>query len=65
MSGKENSGSIGKNVVLSGLLAELGWSSARVAGEVNAYMGPHYVGRSSVAEWVANGRVPREPLPTW
>lgn len=51
-------------MVLSGVLAELGWSSARVAQEVNAYMGPHYVGRSSVAEWVANGRVPREPLPT-
>jgi hypothetical protein len=54
----------GKNVVLAELVNELGWSHARVMREVNGFLGTGYVGRSSVAEWVNNGRLPREPLPT-
>jgi hypothetical protein len=64
MTSKQKTGSVSANVVLSGLLSDLGWSINRAAREINAYMGPGYIARSSVGEWINNGRVPREPLPT-
>ncbi len=54
----------GGNVVLGALLAELGWSPGRLAEAVNGLLGPGYVGRSTVSEWVHRDRVPRHPLPT-
>ncbi len=64
MTGRKKTGSARKNPVLFGLLAELGWSRSRLAAEVNAFMGRDYIGRTTVFEWVGNGRIPREPLPT-
>ncbi|MGH3825520.1 MAG: hypothetical protein ACRDRA_22180 [Pseudonocardiaceae bacterium] len=52
------------NAVLGALLGELGWSPSRLAEVINGVLGPGYVGRSTVAEWVNQDRVPREPLPT-
>ncbi|MFE2937478.1 hypothetical protein ACFXKG_00145 [Streptomyces sp. NPDC059255] len=40
------------------------WSPARLAQAVNALLGPGYVARSTVADWIAKGRIPRDPLPT-
>ncbi|MGH3806767.1 MAG: hypothetical protein ACRDRU_09060 [Pseudonocardiaceae bacterium] len=54
----------GRNVVLAGLLAELGWPNSRVASAINAIVGEGYIARSTVSEWVNKSRLPREPLPT-
>lgn len=53
-----------KNQVLAEVLAELGWSQGRLVSAVTEYLGPGYIGRSTVSEWVRQGRVPRDPLPT-
>ncbi len=45
-------------------LAELDWSPARLAEAVNGLLGPGYVARSTVSEWLHQDRVPRGPLPT-
>ena len=52
------------NAVLGTLLAELGWSPNQLAGAVNGLLGPSYVGRSTVSEWLNQDRLPREPMPT-
>ncbi len=52
------------NEVLATLLVELGWSPSRLADAVNGLLGPGYVGRSTVSEWLHQDRVPRHPLPT-
>jgi len=52
------------NVVLEKLLAELGWSPSRLVDAVNGVLGPGYVGRSTVSEWLHRDRLPRHPLPT-
>lgn len=52
------------NAVLGALLGELGWSPSRLTEEVNGVLGPGYVARSTVSEWVNQDRVPRDPLPT-
>jgi len=54
----------GGNAVLGALLAELEWSPGRLAEAVNDLLGPGYVGRNTVSEWVHRDRVPRHPLPT-
>ncbi len=53
-----------RNEILGTLLAELGWSPSRLAGAVNGLLGPGYVARSTVSEWLHQDRVPRGPLPT-
>ncbi|MFH8614726.1 hypothetical protein ACH4E8_06570 [Streptomyces sp. NPDC017979] len=45
-------------------MTALGWSPARLARAVNSVLGPDYVARTTVTDWVAKGRVPRDPLPT-
>ncbi|MGQ0777090.1 MAG: hypothetical protein ACT4NY_22195 [Pseudonocardiales bacterium] len=52
------------NEVLGTLLGELGWSLSRLTGVVNDVLGPSYVARSTVSEWLNLDRVPRHPLPT-
>jgi len=52
------------NEVLAALLAELGWSPNQLAGLVNAVLGPGFVARSTVSDWLNRNRLPREPLPT-
>ncbi|MDQ3153451.1 MAG: hypothetical protein M3R63_17640 [Actinomycetota bacterium] len=52
------------NVLLGKLLAELAWSPSRLTEAVNGLLGPGYVGRSTVSEWLHQDRVPRHPLPT-
>jgi len=52
------------NAVLRTLLAELGWSPSRLTEAVNVLLGPGYVARSTVSEWLHLDRVPRDPLPT-
>jgi hypothetical protein len=52
------------NEVLGTLLAELGWSPNQLAGAVNGLLGPSYVARSTVSDWLNQDRLPREPLPT-
>ncbi|MGH3568395.1 MAG: hypothetical protein ACRDRH_20675 [Pseudonocardia sp.] len=52
------------NVVLGKLLTELGWSPSRLVLAVNGVLGPGYVGRSTVSEWLHHDRLPRHPLPT-
>ena len=52
------------NEVLGTLLAELGWSPGRLTNAVNGLLGPGYVARSTVSEWLHQDRVPRHPLPT-
>ncbi|MGH3811416.1 MAG: hypothetical protein ACRDUV_03025 [Pseudonocardiaceae bacterium] len=52
------------NAVLGTLLAELGWSPNQLAGAVNGLLGPSYVARSTVSDWLNQDRLPREPLPT-
>jgi hypothetical protein len=54
----------GKNTVLLGVLAELGWSHGKLVAALADVLGRGYVGRSTVSEWVNHSRVPREPLPT-
>ena len=52
------------NEILGALLAELGWSPIRLAEAVNGLLGPGYVARSTVSEWLHQDRVPRHPVPT-
>ncbi|MEV8396742.1 hypothetical protein [Streptomyces niveus] len=52
------------NQELADCLRLLGWSPARLAHAVNAVLGPGYVARSTVGDWITKGRVPRDPLPT-
>ncbi|MGH3889051.1 MAG: hypothetical protein ACRDSZ_21270 [Pseudonocardiaceae bacterium] len=52
------------NEALGTLLAELGWSPNQLAGAVNGLLGPSYVARSTVSDWLNQNRLPREPLPT-
>ncbi|MGH3812919.1 MAG: hypothetical protein ACRDUV_10740, partial [Pseudonocardiaceae bacterium] len=52
------------NEMLGTLLAELGWAPSRLAEVVNGLLGPGYVARSTVSEWLHQDRVPRDPLPT-
>lgn len=53
-----------KNLFLHKALWELDWSHGRLVTELNAILGPNYVGRSTVSEWVNHSRVPRDPVPT-
>lgn len=53
-----------RNDVLAAHMVVLGWSPGRLARAVNAVLGPGYVARTTVADWVGKGRVPRDPLPT-
>ncbi|MGH3796080.1 MAG: hypothetical protein ACRDSP_14455 [Pseudonocardiaceae bacterium] len=52
------------NEILGALLAELGWSPIRLVEVVNGLLGPGYVARSTVSEWLHQDRLPRDPLPT-
>ncbi|MGH3973353.1 MAG: hypothetical protein ACRDS9_08505 [Pseudonocardiaceae bacterium] len=52
------------NAVLGTLLGELGWSLSRLTEVVNGVLGPGYVGRSTVSDWLHHDRLPRDPLPT-
>ncbi len=52
------------NEVLGKLLAELDWSPSHLADGLNGLLGPGYVARSTVSEWLNQDRVPRHPLPT-
>ncbi|MGH3929555.1 MAG: hypothetical protein ACRDTF_06215 [Pseudonocardiaceae bacterium] len=52
------------NAVLGTLLAELAWSPTQLTEAVNSLLGPGYVARSTVSDWVHCGRLPRHPLPT-
>ena len=52
------------NETLLALLGELGWSPSRLTEDVNGLLGPGYVARSTVSEWLHQDRVPRHPLPT-
>jgi hypothetical protein len=45
-------------------MGELGWSPRLLAEAVNGLLGPGYVARSTVSEWLHQDRVPRDPLPT-
>ncbi|MFR9723380.1 hypothetical protein ACL02R_08420 [Streptomyces sp. MS19] len=51
------------NQQLAALLQNLGWSLSRLTDAINQLLGPRYVARSTVAEWLARGRIPRDPLP--
>lgn len=53
-----------RNDALAAHMTALGWSPARLARAVNSVLGPDYVARTTVTDWVAKGRVPRDPLPT-
>jgi hypothetical protein len=50
--------------VLGALLAELGWSPGSLAAAVNGVLGPGYLARSTVSDWLHHNRLPRAPLPT-
>ncbi|MGH3801187.1 MAG: hypothetical protein ACRDTD_13820, partial [Pseudonocardiaceae bacterium] len=52
------------NAVLGALLSELAWSPSLLAEAVNGLLGPGYVGRSTVSDWLHRDRLPRDPLPT-
>lgn len=53
-----------KNEVLAQLLREVGWSQSELMRAVNRLLGTGYVCRSTVAEWVNQARVPRDPVAT-
>ncbi|MFC4035263.1 hypothetical protein ACFO3J_27885 [Streptomyces polygonati] len=53
-----------RNGQLDACLDDLGWAPAHLAQAVNRVLGPGYVARTTVADWVVRGRVPRDPLPT-
>lgn len=55
---------VNKNLVLLELLQKLSWSQSRLARRLNEVLGAGYVSRSTVAEWVNQERVPRDPVPT-
>ena len=46
------------------MLGELTWSPSLLAEAVNGVLGPGYVARGTVSEWLHQDRVPRDPLPT-
>ncbi len=50
--------------VVGSLLGELAWSPSLLAEAVNGLLGPGYVSRSTVSDWVHRDRLPRDPLPT-
>ncbi|MFN2494964.1 MAG: hypothetical protein ABR608_03505, partial [Pseudonocardiaceae bacterium] len=52
------------NVILERLLGELGWSPGLLAEAVNGVLGPGYLARSTVSDWLHHDRLPRGPLPT-
>ncbi|MGH8573760.1 MAG: hypothetical protein ACREX8_14480, partial [Gammaproteobacteria bacterium] len=52
------------NAVLGALLGELAWSPCLLAEAVNGLLGPGYVARSTVSDWLHHDRLPRDPLPT-
>ncbi|MGQ0773874.1 MAG: hypothetical protein ACT4NY_05570 [Pseudonocardiales bacterium] len=52
------------NAVLGALLGELAWSPGLLAEAVNGVLGPGYVARSTVSDWLHHDRLPRDPLPT-
>ncbi len=52
------------NAVLGSLLEQLGWSPSLLANAVNGLLGPGYVARSTVSDWLHHDRLPRDPLPT-
>ncbi|MEE1797512.1 hypothetical protein PUR57_02225 [Streptomyces sp. JV176] len=52
------------NGQLDSYLKLLRWSPARLAHVINTLLGPGYVARTTVADWIAKGRIPRDPLPT-
>ncbi|MGH3972721.1 MAG: hypothetical protein ACRDS9_05280, partial [Pseudonocardiaceae bacterium] len=52
------------NAVLGALLGELAWSPSLLAEAVNGLLGPGYVARGTVSDWLHRDRLPREPLPT-
>lgn len=52
------------NAVLGALLGELAWSPSLLAEAVNGLLGPGYVARSTVSDWLHHDRLPRDPLPT-
>ncbi|MGH3546190.1 MAG: hypothetical protein ACRDPW_09740 [Mycobacteriales bacterium] len=53
-----------KNLVLLELLQELGWSQSELVRRLNTALGSEYVRRSTASEWVNQGRIPRDPVPT-
>ncbi|MGH3567865.1 MAG: hypothetical protein ACRDRH_17910 [Pseudonocardia sp.] len=52
------------NAVLGRLLGELAWSPSLLAEAVNGLLGPGYVARGTVSDWLRRDRLPRDPLPT-
>lgn len=50
--------------MLGALLGELAWSPGLLAEAVNDLLGPGYVARSTVSDWLRHDRLPRGPLPT-
>ncbi|MGB6165804.1 MAG: hypothetical protein WCF33_02675 [Pseudonocardiaceae bacterium] len=52
------------NAVLGALMGELAWSPSLLAEAVNSVLGPGFVARSTVSDWVRYDRLPRGPLPT-
>ncbi|MGH3902156.1 MAG: hypothetical protein ACRDTA_28675 [Pseudonocardiaceae bacterium] len=52
------------NAVLGALLGELAWSPGLLAEALNGLLGPGYVARSTVSDWLHYDRLPRDPLPT-
>ncbi|MGQ0773878.1 MAG: hypothetical protein ACT4NY_05590 [Pseudonocardiales bacterium] len=52
------------NAVLAAVLGELAWSPGLLAEAVNGVLGPGYVARSTVSDWLNHDRLPRDPLPT-
>ncbi|MGH3800267.1 MAG: hypothetical protein ACRDTD_09075 [Pseudonocardiaceae bacterium] len=52
------------NMILGKLLEELGWSPNVLADAVNGVLGPGYIARSTVSDWLHHDRLPRDPLPT-
>ncbi len=53
-----------QNPILGAILEELKWSRTRLTVEINTYMGRDYICRSTVSEWISQGRTPHDPLPT-
>ncbi len=52
------------NAILGTLLGELAWSPSLLAEAVNGLLGPGYVARGTVSDWLHRDRLPRDPLPT-
>lgn len=54
----------GPNLVLSGLLTELGWSPRMLAQRINSTHGAGTVSATAPYRWRDDGSIPRAPLPT-